>query len=314
MSGLSVAVLGPGAVGGFLAALLWRKGIAVTCVATEAAAGLIAREGIRLESEALGDFVARPSAAARLDEEVVALFVTTKFMGLERAIQRVDPRRVARGVVIPLLNGIEHMPVLRARYGARVIAASIGNVEVRRLGPTHIVHSTASARIELASDEARLASRLNEIAGRLSEAGIPATVLTREADVLWGKLVRLNAIACATSAHGGSLGDVRSDPRWRELLEGCVREGAAVAAAEGAPTDPAAVMASIGGLPAGIRSSMQRDVEAGKPSELDAIAGAVVRAGARHGLPCPVIESLISRIQARIAGPGRLRLEAVTGS
>ncbi|MBI3320844.1 MAG: ketopantoate reductase family protein [Candidatus Omnitrophica bacterium] len=300
MSEQTVAILSPGAVGGFLAAVLWRKGIVVTCVAREATAEVMARGGIRLESATFGDLVARPRVVTQLDREHDVLVVTTKATGLYEALGRVSPELVSRTMIVPLLNGIEHLEALRSRYGRRVVAATIGHVELKRLAPNHVVHSTASVRIELASDRDVEASRLADIACLLSEAGVPAEVRKNEAEVVWGKLVRLNAIACTTSASGQPMGVVRVDPWWRTQLEGCVQEGIAVAAAEGVTMDLHEVMAFIDNLPAGLTSSMSRDIEAGKPSELDAIAGAVVRAGAGHGLACPVIERLIARIQSRM--------------
>ena len=301
LNNLSVAILGPGAIGGFLAALLWRKGISVTCIAREATVEIIARHGIRVESTGFGDFIARPGVVTELDYEPDILFVATKATTLRDALERVAPHLVANAIIVPLLNGIEHMQVFRSRYGKRVVAGSIGSIEVKRLSRNHIVHSTPSARIELASDEDVQASHLLEIVRLLSSVGSAAEVRESEAAVFWGKLVRLNAIACTTSASDRPVGYVRSDPWWREQLEGCVREGAAVATAEGIRTEPETVMAQIDGLPAGLCTSMQRDVAAGKLPELDAIAGAIVRAGARHDLDCPIISILINKIQARLA-------------
>ena len=124
-----------------------------------------------------------------------------------------------------------------------------------------------------------------------------------EARILWGKLVRLNTLACMTAAYDVSFGAIRSDPqRWAEL-EACVREGAAVARAEGAEIDPAVVFGEFEVLHDGFGTSMQRDVAAGREPELDAIAGAVLHAGARHGIACPTIAALAARIAERAGVP-----------
>ena len=298
-----MTVLGPGAVGGFLAAMLWRGKVPVTCIARETAVEIIAQQGIRVESIVFGNFTARPKAVVRLDHRPDILFVTTKATTLQEALERVDPHIVTNTVIIPLLNGLEHMQALRARYGKSVVAGSI-SIEVTRRRPNRITHTTPFARIKLASDGDVSTSRLAEIAQLLSSAGIETKVLGNEAAVVWEKLVRLNALACTTSASDRPLGFIRSDPRWRKQLEGCVQEGAKVATAEGAKTNPKMVMAQIDALPATLTTSMQRDIAAGKPSELDAIACAVARAGARHGIACPVIEGLIERIKSRIAVRG----------
>jgi 2-dehydropantoate 2-reductase len=113
--------------------------------------------------------------------------------------------------------------------------------------------------------------------------------------------VRLNALACATSAYDLPLGAIRDDPHKRADLETAVREGAAVARAEGADVSAANTIAELDEAHAELRTSMQRDIAAGREPELDAIPGSVLRAAARHDLACPAIERLAT-IAARRAG------------
>jgi 2-dehydropantoate 2-reductase len=104
---------------------------------------------------------------------------------------------------------------------------------------------------------------------------------------MWSKLVRLSALACTTAASDLPLGPIRDDPAWSARLDRALAEGAAVAAADGASVDAVATRAELDAMPPGSTSSLQRDVRAGRPTELDAIAGAVLRAGERHGVPTP---------------------------
>ena len=306
----SIAILGPGGVGGLLAAALTRSGAVVAVVARESTAATIARDGIAVQSTVLGDFTARPRAVARLAEPVDALVVATKAATLEDALARVGPA-ADPGVVVPLLNGFDHMALLRRRFPGRVAAGTIRVQADRRSGPstppTRVVQSGRFLFVELASDDQALRPRLAALAAALVSAGIEtrASDDKSEARILWGKLVRLNTLACMTTAYDAPFGAIRSDPaRWAEL-EACVREGAAVARAEGADIDPAVVFGEFEVLHDAFSTSMQRDVAAGREPELDAIAGAVLRAGARHGIACPTIASLASRIASRagIAAP-----------
>jgi 2-dehydropantoate 2-reductase len=141
-----------------------------------------------------------------------------------------------------------------------------------------------------------------QLAKELEGAGIPTRVLDSESEALWGKLVRLNALACTTSAWDVALGEIRDHPGRRAVLERCVAEGAAVARAEGAQVDPATVMGELEDAHATLGSSMQRDIAAGREPELDAIPGAVLRAAARHGLECPAIDEMVALIRARLDG------------
>ena len=113
--------------------------------------------------------------------------------------------------------------------------------------------------------------------------------------MLWRKLAVLAPIALTTTALQAPISAVVADPVWRGRLESCVREVAAVAAAEGVDYDPEAAMSryeQIGDL----RSSMQKDRAAGRPLELDAIGGAVLRAAERHGVDASATQELVELI------------------
>ena len=292
----TVAVLGPGGVGGFVAGALARAGTAVTVVAREDTAGRIARDGLRVESVRLGTFIVHPAAVAVLEAPVDVLVVAVKAPALGAALERV---RAEAGLVVPLLNGVEHVARLRERFGERVVAASI-RIAADRPEPGRVVHTSPLFRIELAGEGLPEAEAFAHV---LRAAEIPAKLRASEADVLWSKLVRLAALALTTAAAGVPVGAVRTHPRRRLLLEGAVDETAAVAAAEGAAVDPDAVLAELGELDAAQTSSLARDVEAGRDDELDAIGGAVLRAAARHGLACPAVAQLVEAVRARYAAP-----------
>jgi 2-dehydropantoate 2-reductase len=297
----SIAILGPGGVGGFLAGALARAGADVTVVAREQTAELIARDGLVIDSVRLGELVARPAATARLEGDVDVLVVTTKAGGLDEALARVAGEP---GLVVPLLNGLDHLPLLRARWGSRVVAATI-RIEADRPAPGQIVQKSPAVRVDLASEDPARGPALAAFAAALDAAEVPAHIGAREAQVMWSKLARLNTLACMTSAYDEPLGPLRDDPERRAELIACIAETAAAANADGAEIDPAATLAELDAAPAGLGSSMRRDIAAGRTPELDAIAGAVLRAGARHGLPCPTVAALAQRVAVRagIAAP-----------
>jgi 2-dehydropantoate 2-reductase len=295
-----IAVLGPGGVGGFVAAALARAGEDVTVVAREPTARHIAARGIHVQSAVLGEFSVSAPASSRLEAEIDVLLVSTKAIGLGRALERIE---VQPGLVVPLLNGIEHMALLRERFGARRLAAGVIRIDTDRPQAGWIVQASPTVRIDLAADDQRLIGPVRALAGVLEHAGLPVHLGDSEAQILWSKLVRLNALACTTSASGRTIGSIRSDPAWSDALEACVRETAAVADREGASIDVDAHLAELREAQPDLRSSMSRDIEAGRDSELDAIAGAVLRAGERHGLTCPTVARLSAQIAARAGVP-----------
>jgi 2-dehydropantoate 2-reductase len=291
-----VAVLGVGGVGGCIAAVLAHRGVRVTCVARRGTVQALHTQGLRLDSHTFGSFTVWPAATEHLDRPVDVLIVATKATSLAAALAALDASLLTDAVVIPLLNGLEHVSRIRARVGPRVAPGSI-RIEARTTAPGHVVHTSPFVIITIASDRDVPRARLAQITAFLSDCGFDARIGASEAEVLWEKLARLAAVACTTALSNQPIGVLRADAHWRALLTGAVQDGVAVANACGVPMTVEAQMRVIDGLPETLTTSMQRDIAAHRPSELDAIAGAVVRAGRRHGIACPALEQLIRRIE-----------------
>jgi 2-dehydropantoate 2-reductase len=292
----TVGVLGPGAVGGVLAVGLARAGIRVVCIARPDTAKLIDREGLTLKH--LDDIeTARPEATTELQERVELLLVTVKAPSLDDASERV---RVPAKTVVPLLNGIEHMQTLRERLpGSRVVAGSIGWIEAWLERPGTIVQNTPRVLMTLASDTDEATAEL--LRASRSEVRVNGT----EAAVLWEKLARQAPVAAATTASQRPIGELRSDPEWRERLEHAIEETCAIATADGVPLSPDAQWKLIESMPPKLTSSTARDVAAGRPSELDAISGAAVRAAHRLGVAAPALEGLLAAAEDACRAPSR---------
>jgi 2-dehydropantoate 2-reductase len=298
---MTIAVLGPGGVGGLLAGALDRAGERVVVVARASTAAVISAHGLRVSSVSLGEFVARPGAVEALEQPVDALLVATKAEGLESALERV---RAEPGLVLPLLNGLDHIDTLRRRLPAQSVLAGSIRVEADRPEPGVVVHTSRFLLVQMASRVPAMQEPMRALAGTLSNAGVSARVLESEAQVMWSKLVRLNALACTTSAFDKLLGEIRSTPELRADLEAAIVEGCEVGRAEGADdVDPATAIAELDRAHDTLGSSMQRDIAAGRAPELDAIPGSVLRAASRHDLRCPTIERLVEMIAARAGIP-----------
>jgi 2-dehydropantoate 2-reductase len=296
----TIAILGPGGVGGFIAAALARAGTDTIVVAREQTAELIGEQGIVVTSVRLGDFTAHPRAASNLTENVDALIVATKAAGLTAALGRIEAEPP---LTVPLLNGLDHLATLRSRFPSETVAAGTIRIEADRPEPGRITQTSPFLRIDLASADELVLPRLRSLKATLEDAAIPATVSDNEPQVMWSKLVRLNALACTTSAANRPIGFIRSDPEWRAKLKACIEEAAAVANADGAQIDPASGLAELDDAHAELGSSMQRDIAAGREPELDAIPGSVLRAASRHGLECPTIARLAGEIAERACIP-----------
>jgi 2-dehydropantoate 2-reductase len=291
-----VAVLGPGAVGGLLGALLARRGDEVTCLAPPATAAHIAANGLELRSPMLGDAKVAVRAATRLEEPVDACLVTVKATQLEQAVEAVPPEALGGGLVVPFLNGVDHVAWLRERYPPdQVVGATIA-VESTRVAPGVIEHDSPFVIVQVAHGPADPA-RVEALAARLAEVGLDVTVRDSEAFALWTKLGLLAPIALLTTWAGAPIGEARA--RHPDELVALSREAAQAALAEGVTLDPEATVQRLQELPASMKSSMLKDAEAGSPLEVDAIGGAVLRAAERAGIDVPVTARLVGELRAR---------------
>ncbi|WP_372452714.1 ketopantoate reductase C-terminal domain-containing protein [Pseudonocardia nigra] len=142
-----------------------------------------------------------------------------------------------------------------------------------------------------------LRNRVERLAQALQQAGLDVRVGDDEGAILWGKLNFLAPLTLLTTHEDAAAGVVRE--RRRKELAAVIAEVAGVARAEGAPADEHGVLQFFDRVPARMQSSMQRAAAAGRPTELDAIGGAVVRRAARHGIPVPVTARLVDQLRAR---------------
>ncbi len=277
---MTVAVLGPGAVGGVLAAGFMQAGVEVLCIARPATAEVIGSAGLSLR-RGLEVHTVGPRVDTELREPVELLLVTVKAPALDEALDRVV---AAPQVALPLLNGIEHLDTLRERLPeTEVVGASIGRIEAWLERPGVVIQPTPSVVMTV---EGGAPVEL------LRRSGIDVRVDGSAKDVLWEKLARQAATAAATSITQRPVGELRSDPQWRGRFRAAVDEACAVAAADGVALSAEAEWGIIEAMPPLLTSSTARDIAAGVPSELDAITGAAVRAGLRLGVETPVLTEM----------------------
>jgi len=286
------AILGAGGIGGLIGACVARSGAPVTMVVRRES---LARypEQLQLESP-FGNFIVPVARSAEVPSCDV-LWLTVKATQLDAALPAIThPESV--GVIVPLLNGIEHIALLRGKYGAeKVIAATIA-VESERVAPGHIIHRSPFARLGVSSKgQALLGGTLEQF----QKIGFECRFVDHEPTLMWTKLIFLAAFALTTTASDKTTGEILADPKWRQLGLSVMREASAVAMAEGAKIDVEAMVAGVMKMPGNMRSSMQKDVEQGKPPELDAIAGPILRGARRHGIDVPGTKELVAAVEQK---------------
>ena len=293
---LRVAVLGPGGVGGLLAAVLARAGNSVVVLAGESTAKAIAERGLRVESGRFGDFEVRVDTAASLQSHVDFCLVTVKATQLDEALQRVPADALGSALVIPFLNGIDHVDHLRGVYPASDVVAATVRIEVAKAGPGLISQLSPFASIEMAPTASQR-GRVERLAAQLKAAGFDVRLREDETPMMWDKLSLLAPLALLTTHERANVGEIRT--RRRDDALAVIREVAAVARAEGAAGDAEANVRLLDAAPPAMESSMQRDQAAGRALELDAIGGTVLRRAARAGVPVPVTARLVEELRER---------------
>ena len=287
-------ILGAGAIGGLMGTALGSLGDDVTMIVRpEKLPGY--PQTLHLERPS-GRLTASVKAVSRLTEPADVLWIATKTYHLEAALEVVE---TTPAIVVPLLNGVEHIAALRSRFGHdRVVPATIA-VEAERTAAGHFVQRSPVRLGIAASGEAMLQAT---VAG-LQNLGFVCQFVANEQTLLWSKLCFLGPFALVTSASGKNLGEILADPEWKAKLDSALAEARAVAEASGAMIDAAKLQAIFDTAPATMRSSMAKDLAAGRRLELDGIAGPIVRGSAKFGIPVPTTVSLIATIESQISRP-----------
>lgn len=277
-----IAILGPGAVGAFIAAAVARDGTPVTLIGREPTVAHIGHSGINVQSPRFGAFDVRVATRRRLEEEAEVLVVAVKAPQLAGALDRVtvEPR-----AVVPLLNGIDHVEQLRQHFSCPVIPATI-NVQAFKEDATHVVHRVDLARVTVATP-GHLA-----LEKALRRAGFDIGQHAEENDLLWRKLCRLASLALATAAADAPLGEVRDD------AEAIAAEVVPIANAAGADVDLDSILTELRELADDSSSSLRTDIGNGAgESELAAITDPIVRVGKEKRLKCPIVKKRVATIK-----------------
>jgi 2-dehydropantoate 2-reductase len=286
------AILGAGGIGGLIGACLAQSGASVTLVVRPEMLDQYPSQ-LHLESP-FGNFDV-PVALASEVPAVDVLWITVKATQLDSALAAIKNPDALKAMV-PLLNGIDHVALLRAKFGHDgVIPATIA-VESERIRPGQIIHRSPFARLNVLSAGRNL---LGAAIDDLQRVGFECRFIADEPTLMWSKLVFLAPFALATTAADKTVGEVFADPKCRREMETCFHEACSIAQAEGATIKPEAVLEAMKVVPPNMRSSMQKDVEQHKEPELDAIAGPILYGAKRHGIDVPATQRLVAATQQR---------------
>jgi len=296
-------VLGAGGVGGYFGGRLAQAGQEVWFVARGEHLEALRRGGLRVESVA-GDFrvdgvraVEDPAEAGSAD---VVLFAVKSWQ-TEEAAQALRPAVGPGTVVLSLQNGATAAEEVGAVVGMEHLLGATCRLVAYLAGPGAVIHAGLEPTVTLGELDGGRSERAERVAGALGRClGVSAVLSDDIQRDIWTKFLFIAAVSGVGAVARVSLDRCRAVPETRAVLEAAMREVEAVARARGvalADDTVGATLRFVDGLPAGATASMQRDIMEGRPSELEAQNGAVVRMGRELGVPTPTHELLYAALK-----------------
>lgn len=312
---MKVAVVGSGAVGGYFGAKLAHHGQDVTFIARGAHLEAIRRDGLRVESVKLGDFVVRAPAeseTSRVGPVDVVLF-TVKAYDNPEALRLLPPLLGPESVVVTLQNGVDSVDDVAAAVGESYVLGGTTYVATALEAPGLIVQTGVHRSIivgEAFERRGQITPRVRRLADVMTKADILATPVADGRVPIWDKFVYLAPFAGFTGAARLPIGGLWQDSSVQAMFYAAAREIAALASAEGVSISPdrfESLEEYMDSIPPTTRSSLLIDLEMGKRIEVEALQGAAVRRAAKHGLPMPIISTLYAVLKPWADGPVQRR-------
>jgi 2-dehydropantoate 2-reductase len=290
---MRIAIIGAGGVGGYFGGRLAQAGADVTFIARGAHLAALRTGGLRIESikgdTHLPHVQATDTPAAV--EPVDIIIVSVKAWQLPESFPAIRALLGPESGIVPLLNGVEASDALAAEFGESHVLNGLCYVFAFLAAPGLIRHVGIEPGIVFGERDDRPSTRAAAFRETLERAGIRAQIAPDIRAAVWSKFV----FGATTSGLGAvtraPMGLLRSRPETWPLFEQGMREIVAVGRAHGVNLNDTAVeeaLARLNALPYATTASMQRDIMEGKPSELEAQNGAVVRLGRAAGVPTPL--------------------------
>lgn len=299
---MKIVVFGTGGVGGYFGGRLAQKGEDVTFIARGAHLAALRETGLRVESVD-GDFAVHPvkvTDSSQTIHETDLILLAVKAWQLDDAILQMKPLVGENTMILPLLNGMEHMDKLFAAYGAKHVLGGMCRISAVIGGPGLIRHVGIKPYIaygEWDNSKSERILKLDELFKSIN--GIAAEISADIQTAMWEKFIFISGTSGVGAYTRQTMGEYRSNPETRAMLFASMDETAAVARARGVPIAEnfvEATMQRIDSLPADVTASMQKDMMAGRPSELNEQTGAVIRMGKAAGVPTPTQEKLFAAL------------------
>ena len=303
---MRIAVMGAGSTGGYFGGMLARGGNDVTLIARGAHLDAIRANGLKVVRDD-EEFTVQCQATDDPSEfgPVELLLLCVKTYQSDAAIPLMQPLVGPDTTVLCLQNGVDSYLKAAEVLGEATVLQGAAFIEAGMLGPGTVRQTGSLVRIILGETNGVETPRCLAIRDAFLGSGVPAEVLPDIRAGQWGKFLFSATMAGVTSMAQATLAELMPQPHWRKVVLACLAEIDLVARASGvdlAPDIVADIVNSIEEHLADLQASMHTDLMAGRPLELDALNGAVVRAGIEAGVPTPVNDLIYAMLKGHQEG------------
>ncbi len=292
---MKILIAGSGGVGGYYGGLLAQSGNDVTFLARGEHLKAIREHGLQVKS-VHGDFVVFPAQATDTPAEVgpvdLILFCT-KTYDTETVAEALRPCVGAETAIISLQNGVDAAERIGAILGLEHVLGGATWISSAVEAPGVIHQFSQFRRIVFGELDGRLTPRAQAIYQTLKATGATVELSENILSVIWTKFVFIAAVSGISSLTRLEMGEFRHVPETRALMTALMREVEALARAQKITLDADVVEKSLAFVDAAapnIKSSMQRDVESGRRTELESMIGVICRKGREWGVLTPVAD------------------------
>ena len=295
-------VVGAGAVGGYFGGRLAQHGQNVTFLVRPARAAELAARGLVIQSQ-LGDAtIASPQTvqAGAIARPYDMIILSSKAYDLAACVADIRPAVGPDTVIIPMLNGMQHLAVLDGEFGRRAVFGGLAEISSTLNAAKEIVHLNTMQSLAIGARDAAMQDRAAAIHGVMAQA-FGARLSTDIEHDMWEKWVFIASLAAITTLMGTSINHIVTAPGGLEFAKAVAAECDAVARAHGHPPRPemwTRLDPLLFSATSPLMASMARDLLAGHRIEADAVIGDLLRQGEAKGVATPLLAVVYTRLKA----------------
>lgn len=313
---MRIAIFGTGGAGGYFGAQLARAGEDVVFIARGKHLQAIQTQGLRVETSK-GEIVIQPAQATEDPARVGvvdSVIVGVKTWQVKEAALAMQPMIGPKTFVVPLQNGVEAASQLAEALGTDHVLGGLCGTISWIVGPGHIRSIGEANFIKFGELDKRPSERAEQLRQAFDRSGVKVEVPSDIYVSLWEKFLFVVSFGGVGAVTRAPIEVIRTLPETRRLLEQSLHETFAVAHARQVALSDGSVekaMAFLDSLAPSATTSLQRDIAEGKPSELEAWSGAVVRLGREAGAATPLHEFIYhSLLPLELRARGKVQFPA----